>query len=272
MDKNIIKQLVDTDGHIFAELKYSPEYLSKLSKHSHENLDLVIIDTGEIKIDFYPNTIKHLHQNKIAIFNPQQVHITKNCKEAILQYYSLLIDTQWCIELQKELFGDIDSFVPIDEYILADKDTYDNFKTICKLIIADKNQNIKKILKEFLISIFKVHCTPTQIQEIKTENILLEKVETFISANLDNQISIDDISEYVGYSSAHISRIFKKKFGLTPHAYIVDKKVHKAKDMILNSENVNLAEVANESGFYDQSHFVKTFKKAYSLSPNAYKK
>ncbi|MFT5660701.1 MAG: AraC-like DNA-binding protein, partial [Sulfurimonas sp.] len=85
-----------------------------------------------------------------------------------------------------------------------------------------------------------------------------------------NKISLDDISRYMGLSIVHVLRIFKKEFGLPIHSYLLNKKVHLAKELL--SKNMPISEVAQTSGFFDQSHLNKSFKRVFQLTPNEYKK
>jgi len=101
---------------------------------------------------------------------------------------------------------------------------------------------------------------------------LLKKIENYILQNIQESISIEEIAKSVGYSSAHINRLFKKEFGLTLHAFLIDKRIGKAKELIAQNQQATLTQIAYEAGFYDQSHFIRNFKKAYSLSPREYKK
>lgn len=64
-------------------------------------------------------------------------------------------------------------------------------------------------------------------------------------------------------SVVHILRVFKKEFGLPIHSYLLNKKVHLAK-------NMPISQVAVESGFFDQSHLIKSFKRVFQLTPKEY--
>lgn len=107
-------------------------------------------------------------------------------------------------------------------------------------------------------------------ETIKQESSFLDNIEKYILANIDEQITLKDIAKEVGYTESYISRAFKKKFGLTPHAFIINKKVNNAKSKLQKRKDVSIAELSNEVGFYDQSHLGKVFKRTYALSPNKY--
>jgi AraC-like DNA-binding protein len=71
-------------------------------------------------------------------------------------------------------------------------------------------------------------------------------------------------------SIVHILRIFKKEFGLPIHSYLLNKKVHLAKELLM--KNMPISEVAQMSGFFDQSHLNRSFKRVFQLTPKEYQK
>ena len=86
--------------------------------------------------------------------------------------------------------------------------------------------------------------------------------------NIDITPSIEDIAINFKLSKEHIIRIFKKQMGITPHAYILNHKVNQAKNMLINNKKNSILNISLEAGFYDQSHFIKSFKKVYAITPS----
>lgn len=140
-----------------------------------------------------------------------------------------------------------------------------------ELIVNDKNtsnileKTIKTILSKYPIEVdYK--------EDNEHEKVLFKNVEKYILDNLKEQITLKDISLAVGYNESYITRIFKKRCGLSPHAYLINKRIEKAKRKLFNNKDIDLAELSHEIGFYDQSHFSKAFKRVLAISPNKYKK
>ena len=83
-------------------------------------------------------------------------------------------------------------------------------------------------------------------------------------------ISVKVMSQEIFISSFHMIRKFKNETGLTPHQFQIQCRIRKAQKMLLSKKTI--AEVALDTGFYDQSHFVKCFKKIVGMTPSSYKK
>ncbi|MBB4291254.1 AraC-like DNA-binding protein [Rhizobium leguminosarum] len=81
-------------------------------------------------------------------------------------------------------------------------------------------------------------------------------------------VSLADLSRQSGLSRFQVLRGFAKATGLTPHAYLVQARIHIARRLI--AQGMPLAEAAFASGFADQSHMTRVFVRKYGLSPSLY--
>jgi len=111
----------------------------------------------------------------------------------------------------------------------------------------------------------------SKIDEKYTNNFILQEIKKFILENIKEQITLDDIANNIGYNKEYIIRIFKNEFGLTPHAFLMNEKVNYAKNLLDNSVDKSICDIAVDIGFYDQSHFTKLFKKSFATTPKRYK-
>lgn len=96
----------------------------------------------------------------------------------------------------------------------------------------------------------------------------LQIVIDYINAHLDRDIKLADIAELVGVSQYYFCHLFKQSFGITPHQYLIQQRIEQAKLLLPNRE-LSLAEIAQECGFTDQSHFTKHFKRLVGITPKA---
>jgi transcriptional regulator GlxA family with amidase domain len=97
------------------------------------------------------------------------------------------------------------------------------------------------------------------------------KVRTYIDSNLDSTILVEDLAELVSLSAAHFCRAFKKSFCATPHAYIVQRRVMRAQEL-MRSTRSPLSQIALDCGFADQTHLSKLFRRLTGRTPNAWRR
>jgi AraC family transcriptional regulator len=90
----------------------------------------------------------------------------------------------------------------------------------------------------------------------------------FIAARLDARLTVDTLACEVGLSPAHFARAFKETMGRAPHQYLLSQRLEQAR-RLLELPGAQLAEVAQRTGFADQAHFTRLFKRAYGVPPGA---
>lgn len=92
----------------------------------------------------------------------------------------------------------------------------------------------------------------------------------FIYNNLYRQISVEELAEESDLSPSYLSTLFKKEVGLSITAYIMEKKMEAARNMLKYSE-YSYAEISSILAFSSQSHFIRAFKKHNGDTPRAYR-
>jgi AraC-like DNA-binding protein len=90
----------------------------------------------------------------------------------------------------------------------------------------------------------------------------------YIMEHLGDDLSIDKISDEFYISKYHMMRIFKAETGYSVHQYIMEKRILRARDLIIAGEPAMSASI--ESGFHDYSSFCKAFRKATGKLPSDY--
>jgi AraC family transcriptional regulator len=90
----------------------------------------------------------------------------------------------------------------------------------------------------------------------------------YIQDQLAEDLTLSHIAEAVSMSPFHFARRFKEATGKSPHQFVIEARVSKAKHL-LERGDISIGEVAYEVGFVDQSHLTRHFKRMYGLPPRA---
>lgn len=81
-------------------------------------------------------------------------------------------------------------------------------------------------------------------------------------------VSVETLAGIAGFSPFHLCRVFERTIGVPPHVYQLDVRLMKAADLLAHGGKI--VSVAMETGFCDQSHFHKAFKRKFGVTPRQY--
>jgi AraC family transcriptional regulator len=98
----------------------------------------------------------------------------------------------------------------------------------------------------------------------------LRRVLEFIEANLSSEIHLEQLAKLASLSVYHFARAFRRSMGVTPHQYLLQRRIDSAKTL-LRQPNSAIDAVADATGFADASHFSKTFHKHVGVTPKNWK-
>jgi AraC-like DNA-binding protein len=96
------------------------------------------------------------------------------------------------------------------------------------------------------------------------------QIEEFVGARLEARVDIAQLAANFGCSSSHFFRMFRRTFGITPHTYVMRRRMALAQDLLTGTD-LRLAEVALRAGFCDQSHLSRSFRQFAGLPPRAFR-
>ena len=97
-----------------------------------------------------------------------------------------------------------------------------------------------------------------------------ERLVALIEERMAEPLHLSELAAEVGYSQDHFLRLFRHSFGISPHRYLIVRRIERAKSM-LNDDDCSLVEVAFACGFSSQAHFSSTFKQHAGITPGRYR-
>ncbi|MGN1031527.1 MAG: helix-turn-helix domain-containing protein [Butyricicoccaceae bacterium] len=93
----------------------------------------------------------------------------------------------------------------------------------------------------------------------------------YMNRNLCEQISVQTVSDAVNLSPSHFSRQFKNRTGYSPYEYIVLRRIDRAKHLLASTQ-LSVKEIAFQTGYNSEEHFIHSFQKNVGISPGMFRK
>ena len=98
----------------------------------------------------------------------------------------------------------------------------------------------------------------------------MRRVSEYIETHLSESVDLTELAGVAGLSLFHFARQFTQSAGVTPHHYLVQKRVERAQEMLARTD-LSLSEIAFATGFADQSHFARHFRQRLGVSPGQFR-
>ncbi|PJI95841.1 AraC family transcriptional regulator [Acidovorax sp. 69] len=99
----------------------------------------------------------------------------------------------------------------------------------------------------------------------------LKRVEDLVESQMDEAVPLEAMAAQTGLSVFHFSRCFKATSGETPHQFVLNRRLDRAKTLLLDSQR-SVAEVAAAIGFSTPSHFAQAFKRRWGATPGQFRR
>ncbi|MDX6616176.1 MAG: hypothetical protein QOD60_1267 [Solirubrobacterales bacterium] len=98
----------------------------------------------------------------------------------------------------------------------------------------------------------------------------LLRAKDLADARYSEQLDVDDLARAAGLSRAHFSREFRRAFGESPHGYLLTRRLERAAGLLRTTDH-SVAAICMDVGLASVGSFTTTFKRAYGVTPTAYR-
>ena len=130
--------------------------------------------------------------------------------------------------------------------------------------------SIEQAMAVALVNGHAVRHRPVQMYKGGLGSARLRRIKELVHAKIEDDLSLDEMAQSVGLSTAHFARMFRKSTRETPHQFVLRQRVERAKEM-LRAPNARVLDVAVACGFKTQQHFAQVFRDVLGVSPTEYR-
>jgi AraC-like DNA-binding protein len=131
---------------------------------------------------------------------------------------------------------------------------------------SDMELEKQTVIDSFLLLIAQRHSRESiPLVQVGREKIWVRKVRQYLDANASRNISVQELVNLTGLNRMYLTRVFTEEVGMPPHAYLLGVRLHQAQALLRKGEAIT--DVALATGFSDQAHFSRHFRKYFGLTP-----
>jgi AraC-like DNA-binding protein len=238
--------------------------------HWHEEVQICAIESGSDVLSFrgaeHPTA-----PGSLTFIPPGEVHSNRHVEPEGCTYRSLNISPGLLLRAFRDLTMEQATF-SLSQPVVQDADLFKCFVATHARLEEQPSRLLSdvlllRLLEELLHRTSRLRRAPEGCG--REERMAVRRVREFLIEAHARAVSLEDLAKVAHLSPYHLHRVFTREVGMPPHAFQTQVRISRAR--VLLNEGKPLQVVAAETGFADQSHFTREFKRYVGLTPGAYR-
>ena len=218
----------------------------------------------------------HLEKMKIAAFNasinPQGRALKASYLEDCMSIH-VFFDPSFLNEFAEEMGCKIDASKVYPIHGIHNQQFSAVAKSILMPLFAPDMQSLR--LDETMQGALRYICDMYDIKSCfygaRMSKPQLQRVCEYIDENISEKLTVEDLAQVARQNRTALSTKFKNTVGMTPHKFIIQRRIARAEDLLRNSKHT-ITEISAICGFSDLAHFCHVFKRCHGVSPQQFNK
>jgi AraC-like DNA-binding protein len=237
-------------------------------RHIHNGLSIGIIMKGERVVEGKGQS-HAIPKNSVFIINPGEPHTCKSFGREH-SYFVISIDAGTVNAFASRISGKAKGLPRFKDTVLHHSELNLIIQQFFGLVKVSGSTLEKESMVVSLLSTLILHHgeKPPRVCRNDSHTNTINNACEFIKANYSCNISLKHLSKAAGLSSFYFQRLFVKHLGVSPYDYLVQIRIKKA--MELFNEGQSIVNAALNTGFADQSHFSRVFKRVTGITPGLF--
>ena len=248
--------------------------------HWHDEFEIIYVRSGFLTVSISGESYIGKTGDAFVV-SPGNLHLMGS-DTGIVDYYTFLFPLKY-ISFRTDDMLDEKLLEPLNSgHLMIGPRVKDTAKELCEQLIeiymAKKDESESKIatqvrtkiiLLQFILEMWKKGFVIEN--DTSGRNTVEKEMVSYIQQNFTGKISLREFGEQFHLSEKYISRYFKEHFHITLSQYVTYLRLEHAKKLLQDTD-IPVTDVAMQSGYQNVSYFIRSFQKAYAVSPLKYRK
>ena len=238
--------------------------------HAHETYSLGVIQRGAARSEFN-GRICVAPVGSVISMNPGDVHTGEPAEvETGWQYQILYPSVDLVNRMADEILGVTQSRVRLASPVLFDPVLADQLSRVCvALEHQGSTASVDVLLKVAFTRLFRFHLTTLPaLPAAAEEHWAVVRAKEYMVARFRSKVTLSDIASHVALSKFHLARLFRNHTGMSPYSWLEHVRITHAVEALRAGESIS--DVAADTGFCDQAHLSRRFKRVIGVPPARY--
>lgn len=239
------------------------------ARHVHEGYALGVILSGA-ETFYYRGQIHTAPAGSIVLINPDEVHTGQRANGVYGWHYRMFYPTIALLRQISEEIGLTWEMPYFDQPVVYDTATAQLIAQFHQALEQKQNPLIIGTLMRATFGQLILRHAINRPLTIKTyaAKEAIRHVRDYLRDHYAENPTLEQLAALVNLSPYHLLRSFRQQIGLPPHQYLSHVRLYRAKQLLASGHPI--VDVAAETGFTDQSHLTKHFKRVFGVTPGHY--
>jgi AraC-like DNA-binding protein len=253
-----------------ADMVTAEYYDHAFAPHWHDAYTVPVIEGGAERYN-YRGSIHVAEAGSVPVINPGEVHTGSRAAEAGWQYRVFYLPVEFVQSVAQELADCAQPMPWFPPDIIRDADLTRRVRLAHQALDSgDDPLAAEHALLDAVSTLLVRHAGQRPaVKGIGADALRVEAMKSRLTDDLSAPLSLAELASTVGLSTFHAARLFTRETGLAPHAWRNQMRLNRALDAL--RAGVAATDVAAASGFADQSHFSRHFKKSFGVPPGRWR-
>jgi AraC-like DNA-binding protein len=245
----------------YSDFTYAP--------HFHEDYAIGVVETG-IHAFYYRHENYAVTPDHVVTCQPGEVHTGHPGSDLPWRYRMLYLRPSLVSQVAAEFRYRFSSLPFLSHTAISHPDIVRAIRVLHEHSeqrepILSQEIQVREILAQVLANFSNIRLNPGLIVD---EKVPIGRAKTYMQDHYADDLQLEDLAQVASLSKSYFIRAFRHHEGISPYAYLVQVRLNRAKTLL--EQGLPTTTVAQETGFFDQSHFNRYFKRFLGITPGRY--
>ena len=256
-------------------LRHSALSACEFELHSHPAFVVTALLAGRMSVTIGSEDFD-VEAGQVTLTNVNQTHAGRSDS---VEFISIFINPLLVSELISETgLARTAPDIVFRATVVSDEALHQTARAIAAEMTGERvghQSMLDALMRQLVIHLLRSHLTVRQSAQIELSRAgpvdrRLRRAIEFMHTNFERDLALEEIASAAYLSEYHFARLFKRIMGVTPHGYLANLRIERARKLLAETA-LPVSEIALTVGYQSQSHFTKVFKSVTGITPRAYR-
>jgi AraC-like DNA-binding protein len=238
--------------------------------HAHEEFFIALTEGGLVT-PRYRGSTHVIGPGDLIVLNPEEAHAGGPPAKAVWTYRAIYPHPEFMRQVIAEFPKNGPAMPEFSGDVVRDPEIAAALRHFHRLAEGPRSSLLERqayLIEALVLLVGRHGVPPLAPRPSGREPNAVRRSREYLQEHLAENVTLEALARHAGLSAFHLCRVFRRAVGITPHTYQTQIRARRAKSLL--REGLAITTVAAQTGFYDQAHLTRHFKRMVGLPPGRY--